>query len=147
MERFDATLEEGGRGGALVVVPAEVVAALGGGGRIPVRVTFDGLPYQGSMVSMGGRMVVGVLKAIRGELGKGPGDVIAVTLERDDAERVVAVPEDVQRALSGAGLAERFAALSFTHQREYVGWVEEAKKPQTRARRVAQMVERLTPPG
>jgi hypothetical protein len=69
MERFEATIVEADRGGALVEVPAAVVEALGGRGRIPVRATFDGIAYQGSVVSMGGRRVLGILKSIRAELG------------------------------------------------------------------------------
>lgn len=83
LEQFDAELIEADRGGAYVRVPAQVVAALGGKGRIPVRATFDGLPYSGSVVSMGGDKVLGVLKSIRSELGKAPGDVVRVTLEID----------------------------------------------------------------
>ena len=143
MERFAATIEEADRGGAFVAVPSDVVEALGGKGRVPVRATFDGITYQGSVVSMGGQKVIGLLKRIRTELGKGPGDKVTVTLELDRAERTVTVPEDLRTALDEAGLAERFEALSFTHRREYVTWVTDAKKPDTRARRISQTIERL----
>jgi hypothetical protein len=143
MERFEATILEAERGGAFVAVPPEVVEALGGAGRIPVQATFDGVPYQGSAVSMGGQKVLGVQKAIRSQLGKGPGDIVTVTLELDRGERTVRTPDDLAAALEQAGLAERFAGLSFTHRREYVTWVDEAKKPETRARRIDQAVERL----
>ena len=143
MERFEATIEEVDRGGAYVAVPAGVVEALGGKGRVPVRATFDGIAYQGSVVSAGGQKVIGLLKAIRAELGKGPGDVIAVTLEVDRTERAVAVPDDLCAALHEAGLSARFDGLSFTHRREYVTWITDAKKPDTRARRITQTIERL----
>jgi hypothetical protein len=143
MERFEAELLEAARGGACVEVPPEVVAALGGGGRIPVRATFDGIDYRGSIVSMGGAKVLGVLKAIREELGKVPGDPLVVTVTRDEAERRVEVPGELAAALDVAGARPAFDALSFSHQREHVRWIEEAKKPETRARRVARTVERL----
>ena len=143
MERFEATIVEADRGGAFVPVPAEVVQALGGQGRIPVRATFDGVAYSGSVVSMGGQKIIGLLKAIRTELGKGPGDVITVTLETDSTERTVTAPDDLRTALEGAGLTDRFDALSFSHRREYVTWITEAKKPDTRARRISQTIERL----
>ena len=76
MTEFAAPIEEANRGGAVVAIPDEVIEELGGGGRIPVNATFDRIPYQGSIVSMGGRRVLGVLKAIRTELGKGPGDEV-----------------------------------------------------------------------
>jgi hypothetical protein len=143
METFDATIEEADRGGAFVRVPAAVVAALGGKGRIAVDATFDGLPYRGSVVSMGGDMVVGVLKDIRTALGKAPGDTVTVTLAPDAAPRTVEVADDLRVALDEAGLTGTFSALSYSHQREYVLWIDEAKKPATRARRIAGTVERL----
>jgi hypothetical protein len=143
VQSFDATIEEGRGGGALVVVPAEVVTALGGKGRIPVRATFDGVDYRGSVVSMGGQKVIGLLKAIREQLGKGPGDAVTVTLALDAEDRSVEVPDDLAAALADAGLGDTFAALSYSHQRENVQSVLDAKKPETRARRLAQVVERV----
>jgi Bacteriocin-protection, YdeI or OmpD-Associated/Domain of unknown function (DUF1905) len=143
MEEFRAPIVAADRGGAYVVVPPEVVDALGGGGRIPVRATFDGVEYRGSVASMGGAKVLGVLKAICEELGKGPGDDVAVTLTREDAPRTVSVPDDLAAALDAAGRRAAFDALSYSHQREHVGWIEEAKRADTRARRIAQTVDRL----
>ncbi len=143
MERFEATIQEADRGGSFVAVPANVVEALGGKGRIPVRATFDGIAYQGSVVSMGGQKVIGLLKAIRTELGKEPGDVITVTLDVDQAERTVTVPDDLRDALDKAGLSDRFDSLSFSHRRETVASITEAKKPETRARRITQTIDRL----
>jgi Domain of unknown function (DUF1905) len=65
VETFDAVIVEADRGGAYLAVPPEVVVALGGKGRIPVQATFDGIAYRGSVVSMGGEKVIGLLKAIR----------------------------------------------------------------------------------
>ncbi len=143
MERFEATIDAARGGGALVAVPAGVVEALGGGGRIPVRATFDGVPYRGSIVSMGGQQCLGLLTSIRDQLGKAPGDRVVVTLERDDVERTVTVPEDLAAALTEAGAADVFGRLSYSHQREYVTWISEAKRHETRQRRIAQTVERI----
>lgn len=144
MEQFEATIEQARGGGALVGVPDSVIAALGGGGRIPVRATFDGAPYQGSVVSMGGRRCIGIQKAIRERLGKGIGDTVTVTLERDEAERTVTVPDDLAAALYQARARAAFDALSHSHQREYVNWIAEAKRAETRERRIVQTVEQLT---
>ena len=143
MEEFRAPIVAADRGGAYVVVPPEVVDALGGGGRIPVQATFDGIEYRGSIASMGGTKVLGVLKAIRAELGKRPGDDVVVTLARDDAPRTVMVPDDLAAALEAADRRAAFDALSYSHQREYVEWIDEAKRGETRARRIAQTVDRL----
>jgi uncharacterized protein DUF1905/bacteriocin resistance YdeI/OmpD-like protein len=147
VERFEATIESADRGGAYVTVPDSVVDALGGGGRIPVEATFDGVPYRGSIVSMGGARCLGVLKSIRDQLGKGQGDVVAVGVARDEAERTVTVAPDLAAALDEAGARPAFDALSFSHRREYVTWIDEAKRPETRQRRIAQTVERITAKG
>ncbi len=142
MERFEAKLVAADRGGAYVEVPPEVVAALGGKGRT-VRATFDGIEYRGSVVSMGAGKVLGVLKSIRDQLGKAPGDPVAVTVEPDTAEGTVPVPDDLAAALDSAGLRATFEALSFSHRREYVAWIEEAKRIETRSRRIAGTLDRL----
>jgi hypothetical protein len=143
VETFDAAIIEADRGGAFVRVPDEVVAALGGTGRIPVRATFDGLAYRGSVVSMGGAKVLGLLKSIRAELGKQPGDTVTVTVAADTDDRTVTVPDDLRAALERSGLQEAFGALSFSRRREHVRWIEEAKRPETRAGRIDKTVERL----
>jgi hypothetical protein len=143
VETFAAVVQAAPRGGAYVVVPDAVVAGLGGKGRIPVMATFDGVPYRGSIATMGGQKVLGILAAIREQLGAGIGDSVTVTVEADSAERTIEVPADLAAALAGAGLRAAFDRLSFTHQREYVTWIDGAKQAPTRARRVAQTIERL----
>jgi hypothetical protein len=145
METFEAAIVVNDGGGAWVEVPGEVVAALGGGGRIPVVASFDGVGYRGSIASMGGCMALGVLKSIRNELGKGDGDAVTVTVERDTGERVVEVPEDLAAALAEAGLREAFDGLSYSHRREHVNAINDAKKAETRARRIAKALEMLRP--
>lgn len=140
MQRFEATIESAAKGGAYIAVPAEVIAVLGGGGRIPVRASFDGIAYTGSITSMGAGPCLGMLKAIRAELGKQPGDTVEVTVERDDAERTVEVPADLAAALADAGVRAAFDALSFTARRELVTGVVAAKRPETRSRRIHKAV-------
>ena len=99
---FRAPVRSSGRGGGghLVDVPTEVVEALGGKGRgIPVTATFDGVPYRGSIVRMGGGAVLGVQKAIMAEAGVSVGDTLTVVVRNDDAPREVEVPDDLAEAL------------------------------------------------
>ena len=144
METFEGKITVNDGGGAWVEVPDEVVAALGGGGRIPVQATFDGIAYRGSIASMGGCMALGILKSIRGELGKGAGDPVTVTVERDTAERTIEVPADFAAALEEAGLRTSFDALAYSHRREHVNAINDAKKPETRARRITKALEMLS---
>ncbi|GAB2570990.1 YdeI/OmpD-associated family protein [Kribbella endophytica] len=143
METFEAVIQDAGGGGAYVEIPADVLTALGGGARIPVQATFDTVPYQGSIVSMGGCQALGVLKGVRTTLSKAPGDTVTVTVARDTTERTVDVPEDLATALAEAGLRETFDRLSYSHRREHVNAVLDAKKPETRGRRIAKALEML----
>ena len=124
-------------------MPHEVIEQLGGGGRIPVQARFDDVDYRGSVVSMGGAMVIGVTKAIREQMGKGDGDGVTVVVHRDVAERTVDVPDDLATALKAAGVRKAFDALSYTQRKEHVRSIEEAKKPETRAKRVERAVGAL----
>ena len=133
-----------GRGGHLVEVPPDVIAKLGGKGRTPVNATFDGVPYRGSIVKMRGIMMIGVTKAIMAEAGIGVGDTLTVVVENDDAPREVEVPEELTKAFRRAqGAKAEWDRLPFTHQREYVEAILEAKRPETRARRVDATIEAL----
>jgi Domain of unknown function (DUF1905)/Bacteriocin-protection, YdeI or OmpD-Associated len=142
---FVAVIEQAPRGGAYVRIPGDVVERLGGGGRIPVRATFDGIEYKGSIVRMGGDPVLGVLKEIREELDKVHGDQIDVTVERDQAVREVEVPVELATLLEANPAARRaFDALSYSHRREHALHVAEAMKPDTREKRARKTVEDLT---
>ena len=147
---FRAPIRSSGRGGGghLVDVPPEVIEALGGQGsgrsRIPVTATFDGVPYRGSIVRMGGGAVLGVRKAIMAEAGVSIGDTLTVVVSNDDATREVEVPDDLAEALRHSDEARAvFEGLSFSHRREYVESITEAKRPETRARRVERTVQAL----
>jgi len=143
---FRAPIRPSGRGGGghLVDVPTEVVEALGGKGRIPITATFNGVPYPGSIVRMGGGAVLGVQKAIMAEAGVRVGDSITVVVRNDEGPRVVEVPVDLAEALARNGAARAaFEGLSFSHKREYVRSITEAKRPETRARRIELTIEQL----
>jgi hypothetical protein len=142
---FEAPIVPAPRGGAYVEVPPHIVDALGGKGRIAVNASFDGIAYRGSIVSMGGQRILGIQKAMRSELGRSPGDPVKVSVEVDRAVRSVTVPDDLAAALAEAGQSDVLNSLSYSHQREYVRWVEEAKQPATRARRITQSIHRLGP--
>lgn len=146
--QFEAQLEadDGDIGGVFVVVPYTVTEAYATRGRVPIRATFDGFPYQGSLTPLGdGHHAILVEKQIRRAVDKTVGDMVHVALSRDTAERKITPPDDLAAALAAAPAAAKyFAKLSFTHQREYVRWLEGAKKPETRTRRLAETVARLS---
>lgn len=141
---FEATIEAGGGGGALVAIPFDVEEVYGTRGRVKVKATFDGHPYRGSIAPMGGRHLLGVTKAVRAAIGKSMGDVVAVSLERDTQERQVEVPAELAEALATNREAQTFFdGLAFTYRKEYAQWIAGAKRPETRARRLGQAIDKL----
>ena len=143
---FEAVLEAGdGDGGVFVVVPFSVAEVYGTRGRVPVQATFDGYPYQGSITPLGdGHHALHVLKQIRKAVDKTIGDTVRVTLSRDVAERRMTPPDDLAAQLTAnPKAAAYFHKLAYTNQREFVRWLEGAKKPETRAHRLAQTIELL----
>ena len=115
--------------------------------RVPVKATVNGYEYRTTIAKMGGRFLIPFAKEHRDASGIAAGDTIEVTLIEDQAERVVEVPEDFAAALKKAKLRERFDALAFTHRKEHVRAIEEAKKPETRARRIEKALETLRQEG
>jgi bifunctional DNA-binding transcriptional regulator/antitoxin component of YhaV-PrlF toxin-antitoxin module len=141
---FDGKLDSVEGGGTFVYFPHDVEKLYGVKGRVPVKVTFDGIPYRGSMVRMGEpRHILLLLKEIREKLGKGKGDIVHVTVDLDDAPRVVGLAKDVEAAYKKAGVLDRYRSLSFTHQREFNLWIEDAKQAETRKRRIEKAVEQI----
>ena len=142
--RFRAELESHGRTATGVQVPAEVVRALGAGGRPPVAVTINGYTWRTSIASMDGRFMLGVSAQARAGAGVTAGDLLDVVVEHDAAPRAVEVPVDLAAALAEAPDARaRFQELSYSHQRRYVEAVLAANRPETRLNRVARTVEKL----
>jgi len=109
--------------------------------RAPVRVTLNGYTYRSTIASMGGVVGIPLRKSHREAAGLEGGETLDVTIALDPEERTVAPPADLVAALKAAPPAwDRWQELSFTHQREHVEAVEGAKKPETRARRIAKAV-------
>ncbi len=142
--KFKATIEEAGQGGACVLFPHDVEKEFGARGQMPVKATFDGAAYTGTMVKYGRpQHMLPILKAIREQIGKGPGDTVSVTVERDESVRTVEAPPAFKAALKKEGLLAVFEKLSYSHRKEYCRWISEAKKEETRVARSAKAIEML----
>jgi hypothetical protein len=143
--RFLATIELSGRSATGIPVPEHVIDQLGDGKRrFPVRVTIGGHTYRSTVGPYQGKHMLPLSAANREACGVAAGDEVEVDLEPDGAPRTVDVPDDLAAALRLDTTARRFfEGLSYSHQNAYVTWIDDAKKPETRARRVSQAVERL----
>ena len=127
-----------------IEVPADIVAALGAGKRPPVVVNVNGYEYRSTVAPMGGKYLLPFSADRREKSGIQGGDAIAVELTLDIAPRTVELPDDLQSALnSSAATAAAWDKLSYTHRKEHVRSVLDAKKAETRIRRIAAVVAKL----
>ena len=142
--KFKTKIEAGDGGGAYVLFPYDTVKEFATEGRVPVKATFNRVPYTGSLIKYGNPFhMLGMLKAIRGKTGAGPGDTIEVVVCRDEVVRTLEVPAQFENLMKKEGLFTVFKNLSYTHRKEYCRWITEAKKEETRLRRLEKAIEML----
>jgi hypothetical protein len=142
---FTGTIDPAGGGGAVVRLPDDVAASFGTSRAIRVKGTVDGVAYRSNLMPVGGgAFCLGVHKATREAAGVTFGDAVRVTVERDDEPREVVVPPELQAALDADPDAKiAWERLAPSHRREHASAVADAKKPETRERRVAAVLAAL----
>jgi Bacteriocin-protection, YdeI or OmpD-Associated/Domain of unknown function (DUF1905) len=146
MGSIDITAELQPKGpAAAFVLTEEQVAAVGEGAkRFPAAAMINGHRHRTTVTRMRGEYLFGFSKAAREAAGLTAGDTVTFTLELDDVPREVEVPPALGHALEGDPAAKRkYEALAFTHRKEFARWIAEAKKNETRDKRVAQAIEML----
>lgn len=136
------TKAEGEGTGFFLVIPFDVKEAFGKA-RPPVVCTLNGkTSWRTTVAVYGGQSFIGVRAEIREQAGVVDGSKINVTLDADDAPRMVETPADLKKALKGSS-RKAWEKMSFTHQKEWVKALDDAKKPETRARRLGQLLQKL----
>ncbi len=114
------------------------------GRRPAVAVTLNGHGYRTTVGVMGGTAKIPVSAAVREAAGIAAGDLVDVEIVADSAPRTIEVPADLAAAMAASTAAEEFfGQLSYSRQNAWVTWVEQAKQPETRSRRVGQTVAML----
>jgi hypothetical protein len=142
--KFKAKIEASDGGGAYVLFPYDTEEEFATRGKVPVKATLNGMPYEGSLMTCGGsHHMLAVLKAIRQQIGKGPGDIIAVEVWKDEASRALEVPASFNKLMKEEGLLPFFEGLSHTHRKEYCRWIAEARKEETQLKRLEKAIEML----
>ncbi len=141
---FTATIQNPGGGGAFVEIPFDVEKEFGSK-RPRIKALIEGISYRGTLVRMGGEChMLLILKEIREQAGKTFGDEIKVIVESDVEPRVVEIPADLMKEFKKDKTAkENYDKLAYTHQKEYVKWIEESKKEETRQNRIVKTLEML----
>src|SRR5215472_2802156 len=113
-----------------------------GKAKVPVKVTINGYSWRSTVGNRGGVQYIVVNAAARRNAGVKAGDLVTIALEPDTEKRVVEIPIRLKKVL-GAKLTQKLNALSFTHKKEFIAWYSDAKKDDTRARRVEKMKQML----
>ena len=141
---FTATLQKRGPAAAVVLDDDQVATVGEGAKRFPVRATVNGYTWRGSVARMKGEFLLGLNREVREAAGVEAGDEVPVEIALDAEERTVEVPAALAEALAGDAAAKAaFDGLAYTHGKEFARWVTEAKKADTRERRVAKALEML----
>lgn len=143
---FDAEMKKHPRlNSGFIEFPYDVEKEFGGKKRVKVKAKFDGFEYRGSLVRMGiDCHWIGINQEIRKKISKDPGDIVHVVIEEDTEPRIVDVPQDLDRLfIENTDASDFFKNLSYSHQREYMTWINEAKRPETRERRIGRTIEML----
>jgi len=142
--KFKTKIEAGHGGGAYVLFPYDTEKEFATKGKVPVKATFNGVPYTGSLIKYGNPLhMMGVPKSIREQIVKGLGDTIEVVVWRDKQVRAVEVPAQFEKLIKKEGLLPVFEKLSYTHRKEYCRWISDAKKEETRLKRLGKAIEML----
>lgn len=128
----------------MVLDDAQVEAVGEGAKRFPVAATINGYTWGTTVVRMRGEYMLGLSKEVRAGAGVDADDKVQVQLELDRSERTVDIPPELAEALArDAGASAAYERLAYTHRKEFANWVREAKREETRERRVARTLEML----
>jgi hypothetical protein len=143
-QSFHTTLLQAGKNITGIVIPAEVVEALGAGKKPPIRITVNGYAYRNTIAVMGGKFMVGFSAEHRNASGISGGDEIDVEIELDTQPREVEVPADLQKLLDkDVKVKTYFESLSYSKKQWLVLPVKDAKTEETRQRRIEKVIETL----
>jgi hypothetical protein len=126
--------------------PFDTIELFGTKGQVKVKANIEGIEYRGSLVKIDKNSchLLGITKEIRKKINKNPGDIINVIIEKDDEERILQIPLDLSDKLSeNQEIFQYFNTLSYTHRKEYIVWIESAKKAETRQIRIQKTLEML----
>jgi len=143
--RFQAKIQ-GREAGVVAAIapPVDVIEYFGTRARVPIRGTINGFPFRSSLMPCSNARMMPVNKTLCQGAGVQPGDLVDVVMEKDEAERTVKAPPELERELAKSKKArERWDGLAFTHKKEMANSISGAKQEETRTRRLAKVISVL----
>ncbi|MGE8535261.1 YdeI/OmpD-associated family protein [Chryseobacterium sp. D764] len=147
MIKFSAIIQQNGEmNAAFVEFPFSTEELFNKKGLVKIKAIFDdNVEYRGSLAKMKSDChILGLTQEIRKQLGKTFGDEVSVSLTEDKEERVVEIADDIVSVFNeNLDAKSLFDKMSYTHKKEYIRWIEEAKKPETRENRKIKMIQMI----
>lgn len=147
MIKFSAIIQQNGEmNAAFVEFPFSTEELFHKKGQVKIKAVFDDkVEYRGSLAKMKSDChILGLTQEVRKQLGKTFGDEVSVSLTEDKEERVVEIAEDIVSVFNENPEAKiLFDKMSYTHKKEYIRWIEKAKKPETRENRKIKMIQMI----
>ncbi|WP_333596581.1 YdeI/OmpD-associated family protein [Chryseobacterium flavum] len=144
---FTAVIKQNGEiNAAYVEFPFSTEDLFNKKGQVKVQVLFDNtVQYRGSLAKMKSSChVLGLTQDVRKQLGKTFGDEVFISLVEDKEERIIEIAQDIAIIFEKNSEAKKlFYKMSYTHKKEYIRWIEEAKKPETRENRKIKMIQMI----
>ncbi|WP_267403379.1 MULTISPECIES: YdeI/OmpD-associated family protein [unclassified Chryseobacterium] len=144
---FQAIIQQNGEiNAAFVEFPFSTEELFGKKGQVKIKALFDNtVEYRGSLAKMKSEChILGLTQDVRKQLGKTFGDEVSVSVIEDTEERIVEISDDIQFIFNENPEAKAlFDKMSYTHRKEYIRWIEEAKKPETRENRKTKMIQMI----
>ncbi|ROH95973.1 YdeI/OmpD-associated family protein [Chryseobacterium daecheongense] len=145
--QFSAIIKQNGNmNAAFVEFPFSTEKLFGKKGQVKIKALFDdAIEYRGSLAKMKSDChILGLTQKVRKQLGKTFGDEVSVSLIEDKEERTVDIADDIALVFNENQEAkELFDKMSYTHRKEYIRWIEEAKKAETRENRKGKMIQMI----
>ncbi|MCS4304477.1 YdeI/OmpD-associated family protein [Chryseobacterium sp. BIGb0232] len=144
---FTAIIKQNGEmNAAFVEFPFSTEELFNKKGQVKIKAIFDGkVEYRGSLVKMKSDChILGLTQEVRKQLGKTFGDEVTVSLLEDKEERTVEIADDIALVFKENPEAKAlFDTMSYTHKKEYIRWIDDAKKPETRENRKIKMIQMI----
>lgn len=145
--QFKAVIKQNGEmNAAFVEFPFSTEEVFGKKGQVKIKAVFDDkVEYRGSLAKMKSEChILGLTQEIRKQIGKSFGYEVFVSLTEDKEERIVEIAEDIVLLFNENPDAKvLFDKMSYTHRKENIRWIEEAKKPETRENRKVKMIRMI----
>ncbi len=143
-QTFKAVIKRYEPGWHYIDMPFDVRKQFGHSARVPVNASVDGFCYRTTLIPGADGHYIVISQEMRDATGKVLGDELSVMIDVEDKPREINVPADIQQALKNNIVAcERFTNLAYPHRKRYTEWINDAKKPETRVKRIAKLVEEM----